>query len=344
MLKKIVCILLPFIVLSCAATSVKNDNERPPLWMESADAMFNRMFFVTATGSASSREMAEKNALENLASFFGQSIHSERNEVTIYREAVVNGILDSWSDSVELNNVIKTSIVMDNLAAVEIKDVYYDSRRTYHAIAVMEKARAIRIYRELIQANFNIINNLVTMPDNEKNSLSGVMRYRFAAVTADINVSYRDIIILLDGNITETITGGDFYRLQALEIIKTIPIGLRVTNDRNGRIYGAFARCFTNTGFRVVAAQSGLRYVLDVNVNISPVDLPNNPNIMARIEIDAALKDNNLDLLLYNFSSREGHTSRAEAENRCVAAAEQGITREYAVVLSDYLSSLNPRK
>jgi hypothetical protein len=225
----------------------------------------------------------------------------------------------------------------------EIKEVWFDSRDTYYAVAVMEKARSAGIYNELILANLNIIKNLVTMTPGEKNSLEGVIRYKFAATVADVNVSYGNIVRLLDASPSGGIVSGDEYRLEARNIARTIPIGITVTYDRQGRIFGAFAKCFTDLGFDANAGNS--RYVLNVNASVSPVDLPNNQNYFSRIELAANLTDtrDGLVLLPYNFNDRQGHVTQAEAENRAVAAAVRDINDVFAAAFSDYLSKLMPR-
>jgi len=350
MIRPVLLFLIPalFLFFACgssAKSGVEADARagRMPAWVNSIDSEYPRTQYVAATGFASSRAMAEENALAALASFFGQSIQVERNAISAYRQAVVNGVTDGWIDTVEMNSVIKTSALMENLLGAEIKEVWFDSRDTYYAAAVMEKARSARIYNELLRANLNIIKNLVTMTSAEKNTLNGVIRYRFAAVIADINVPYGNIVRLLDALPPDGITGGNYYRLEAQNIIRAIPVSITVTGDRRDRIFGAFAKCFTDLGFETNAG--GSRYVLNVSVTMSPVDLPSNPNYFTRIELAANLADKNLGLVLlpWNLNSREGHVTQAEAENRAVAAAERSINDEFGSLLSDYLSQLIPR-
>ena len=349
MLKRFLLLLLPlFIMFFSCATSGRDRGGvsygRMPAWVLDVTSVYPRAQYVAATGFGRDRATAEGNALAALTAFFGQTVQIERTAASFYQQAIVDGVMDSWIDTAEMRTNIRTTAAMDNLMGVEIKEVWFDSRDTYYAVAVMEKARGIQIYNELIQANLNIINNLVSMTPNERNSMEGVIRYRFAATVADINVSYRDIVVLLDGVVPGEIVSGDRYRLEAQSIIRTIPVNIRVTYDRNGRIFGAFARSFADWGFESTAASS--RYVLNATVTLSPVDLPNNPNIFSRIELSANLMDtnNNLVLIPYTFNSREGHLSQTEAENRAIAAAERNINGAFANLLSDYLSQLLPNR
>jgi len=339
-----------FLLISCAGF-VKKDGVRTgkvPAWVNSVESSFNSNTYFAASGFGDSRIKAENNAMAALVSYFGQTIMIERHSAVSYQQAVVNGVMDSLVNTAELRTNIRSTASMDKLMGAEIKEVWFDSIDTYYAVAVLDKAKSIKIYNDLLNANLDIINNFVQMTPNERNSLSGVLRYQFAAVAADLNVSYRNIIVLLGSQVESDIRTGDFYRLQAQNIIRTIPIGIRVTNDRNGRLFGAFARIFSDWGFEaasVTAGNTNLRYILNVNIALSPVDLPANPNIFSRIEVDANLSDSRdgLVLLPYNFNSREGHTTRLEAENRCFSVAERDINSTFASVLSDYFTQLLPK-
>jgi len=337
--------LFPALILffSCAGVTRNQDAGKMPQWVTSVDSVYPRARYVAAAGFASSREMAEKNALASLASFFGQSVQVERNAYSAYRQAAVNGVVDTWIDTAQMSGVIKTRAAQDNLLGAEIKEVWFDLKDTYYAAAVMEKARSAGLYNELILANLNMIKNLLAMTPNAKNSLEGVIRYRFAAEAADFNVSCAGMIRLLDHSAPNGIVSGDEYRLEARTVAKTIPIGITVTYDRQGRIFGAFAKCFTDMGFETNSGNS--RYVLDVNVSVLPVDLASTGNYFSRIEIAATLTDTSSGLVLlpYNFNAREGHITQSEAENRAMNAAQRDIGESFAGALSAYLSQLMPR-
>ena len=336
---KNVLLLLPVIFLSCAGTP----SMRAPAWVSDVDSVYSRTRYVAAVGYGQDRGAAERNALAAVAAFFGQTVRIERSAVSSYQQAIIDGVIDGWIDTAEMRSNIRTTADMENLMGVEIAEVWFNSKDTYYAVAIMDKTKALQIYTELIQANLNVIKNLLAMTQDEKQSLGGVIRYRFAAIAADINAYYRNIVIILDGTVPDMVIGGEYYRLEAQNIIKTIPVNIRVTNDRNGRIFGAFAKSFTDLGFEASVGSS--RYMLNADVNMSPVDLPNNPNIFLRIILACALVDTreNLVLLPYNFNSREGHITRSEAEIRAITVLERNINEEFSSLLSEYLSALLPK-
>ncbi|MDR0495510.1 MAG: LPP20 family lipoprotein [Treponema sp.] len=323
---------------------VVNTGKSKPAWVDSVESVYGRAQYIAAVGYAADRAMAEKNALANLTAIFGQSIRADQTIVNTYQEAVRNGVSAGWTDSIAMNNTIQTSASMDTLVGAEVKEVWYDSKSVYYAAAVMEKAKTAQIYNDMIQANQNLITNLITMKQAERESLEGVSRYQFAAVVADINIGYVNVLKVIGAAAPADVKPGAEYRIEAQNIAKTIPVGIRVTNDKSGRIQGAFAKAFSDQGFR--SGGNNVRYVLDVDISVAPVDLPNNTNKFVRIELGANLTDTSSGtvLLPYNFSSREGHNSVSEAENRAYLAAERKINEEYKNTLSDYLSRLLPKK
>jgi len=321
-----------------------NHSRSKPAWVDNADSVYDRSHYIAAVGNASSRDMAEKNALANLTAIFGQSIKADQTITNTYQEAVKNGVTSSWTDNIAMQNTINITASMDTLIGAEVKEVWFDSRSTHYAVAVMEKERTAQIYNDLIKANQNMIANLINMKDTEKNSLEGFSRYQFAAAVADINITYGNVLRVIGSPVPAGLVKGDNYRLEAQNITKAIPVGIIVKNDKAGRIQGAFAKALSDIGFR--SGGNNSRYILNVDITVSPVDLPNNTNKFARIELSANLTDTSVKsvLLPYNFNSREGHITAAEAENRAYMAAERKINEEYKNLLSDYLNQLLPKK
>jgi hypothetical protein len=321
-----------------------NNSRTKPAWVDSVDSVYNRSQYAAAIGFGANRDIAEKNALANLTGIFGQSIQADQTIVNTYFEAVNNGVTSGWTDNIAMQNTINTSASLDVLVGAEIREVWFDSRSTYYAAAVMEKARTAQLYTEMMKANQDMINNLISMNQTDKNSLEGFSRYQFAAIVADINFTYGNVLQVMGYPLPVSVTKGDNYRLEAQNITKAIPVGIVVRNDKSGRIQGAFAKVLSEIGFRSGGTNS--RYVLNVDITVSPVDLPANPNKFARIELSANLTDSSVRsvLLPFNFNSREGHTTASEAENRAYMAAERKINEEYKALLSEYLSHLLPKK
>jgi hypothetical protein len=148
------------------------------------------------------------------------------------------------------------------------------------------------------------------------------------------------LLQVIGAPLPEGLVKGDNYRIEAQNITKSIPVGIRVKNDKSGRVQGAFAKSFSDLGFR--SGGNNSRYALDVDIVTSPVEYPNNKNKYTRIEIDARLTENGITLLPYNYADRDGHATQSEADNRAYMLAEKNIAAAYPKILSDYLSKLLP--
>ncbi|MCL2067684.1 MAG: LPP20 family lipoprotein [Treponema sp.] len=341
-------LLLSAVLFStCASTPSSGGSQarqRQPEWINTPYVMYDEHQYIVRTGSGKSQVEAEKSALANLVGYFGLSISDDLRISTAYFEAVKNGVTDAWSDTTNIDRTIVTSASLDSLVGAEIRENWFDGRDTHHAAAVMEKAKTAQIYYSLTEANLEMIKNLTNMNPAQKNTIEGFARYQFAAIVADINLSYGNVLRVIGVAPPGELKRGDEYRLEAMEITRLIPVGITVRNDRSGRIQGAFSKALSELGFSSGGVNS--RYVLAVDITSTPVTIQNNANNFTRIEVTANFTDTSTRAVLvpYTFNRREGHTSQAEADNRAYSAAERIINEEYRDILSDYLSQLLPRR
>ena len=313
----------------------------PPDWTRDPYTRYSSREYLAAVGTGSSRQDAERNALANLIAQFGQSIHVDERISTTYNEAVRGGV-SMWSEVTSAETIIALSTSLDTLIGAEIGEAWYGSG-THYVAAILNRERAIRSYTALAEANLAMIDHLTAMPGSERNTFNGYARFQFAAAIADVTLSYGNLLSQLGAPLSG-LGNGDMLRLEASAILANIPIFISVEReeDPTGRIQGAFARALSSLGF-----QSGginPRYILEIGVSLSPVDIPGNSFIFSRIEISANLRDslNNTILLPYSLNAREGHTSQSEADNRAILIAERRIYEEYTVQFNNYLSSLLP--
>ena len=315
-----------------------------PTWVDYPEMDYSRARYVTGVGNGTSRDAAEKNALANLTAYFGVSIQSDQTVRESYHEAIQSGNMANWTKDLNIQNTVRTQTSMDALVGAEIREVWLDTADNRHyAIAVMDKTVSEKIYRDLIIANQDMIKNLLDMTPTEKNSLNGYTRYSFAAVIADMNITYGNLLNLIGSSSPIELIRGDVYRLELQNIARNVSIGINVKNDRANRIQSAIAKAIADLGFRTGGNNN--QYVCQVETNISPVDLPNNPNVFVRIIVTVNLTDTTNDVVLntWSFNDRQGHTTASEAENRAFSSAERKIAEEYKVSLSNYLSQLIPK-
>ncbi|MDR2072259.1 MAG: LPP20 family lipoprotein [Spirochaetaceae bacterium] len=337
-IKRLVLIII-LEVFFFACGSVPNGSGAEPPWISDPYTVYNRTAYIAAVGYGPLRDAAEKTALTNLSSIFGQSITSESKTSYTYTQAV-EASSAAWTEKSAMDQAVKTSVAMDTLIGAEIKDVWKSADGTYYALALMDRAKAGLIYSELIQQNLGTIAVLTNLPEAEKQSFEGFINYYQAAALADANQVFATVRNLISpGSMAgENLKTGNDYRIEAAQIAKNIPIAITVENDRQNRIGGAFAAALTSAGFRTGGKDS--RYALRVNFSMEEISYLNNPYRWIRYVVDASLVDTSTGTVLfpYTINDREGHANIRGAENSALSSAETVIKEKYVNALGIFLT------
>lgn len=320
----------------------KNAKSPEPAWVANPASVYPEAKYVSATGYGPDRETAEKTALGSLIAVFGQNVSGATTVSTKYSEAVRSGAIEVTEDFA-LDRDVNSTFALDTVVGAEIKDTW-DDGKTYFAVAVLDKAKASITYANLIEKNEETIAKLTDVPAADKNTLDAYARYDLASVVADTNVKFLNLVSVINPAQAAakrgSVSNGDSLRLECLRIAQSIPIGISVEGDRDGRIAAAFASVISGAGFKSGGKNS--RYVLTATMALSPVELANQPNKFVRYTLDSKLTDTTTGsvLLPYGSTGREGHATVSEAENRAFRTAEQKIKDEYPLALSGYLTQL----
>jgi hypothetical protein len=313
-----------------------------PAWVDSPEAVYDRDVYIAGVGFGKDRPGAEQSAFAALSSIFHQSLQADQAISVSYQEALRNGVTTGWTENTSVESAIKTSTAME-LVGAEIRDAW-NGDGTFYAVALMEKAKTARVYTQMVEDNRRIIDILVDIPVSSRNSMDGLARFQFAIAVAEANQVFANVLSVVGAPVPEGLQRPETYRLEASNIIKSIPVSVTVENDRNNRIRDAFAAALSSAGFRT--GENNSRYQLRARISMAEVELPNQTNKFIRYNIEGNFVDSSAKEILFPYSivGREGHSILSEAEARTLRAAENKIKEEYAQELSAYLSQLIPKK
>jgi len=327
-----------------ASQTIVTTSTTRPSWVDNPASKYGNLRYVFGVGNGMNRDMAEKNALANLSAFFGQSIQADNSNTYRYDEAIRSGALADYLETSTIKNTVTTQSSLDELIGAEIKEVWQNGSSDFYALAVMDKEITTQIYSDKIIANKSIIDNLININSSDINTLTHYSRYQYAAIVADVNMKYADLLRSIGAEPPIAVVAGSKYRLDQQNIAKNISMGVRVQNDKANRINNALTKAITDLGFRNGGGNA--RYLFDTNINISSVDNPNNNFKFVRIVVDLNLRDTATDTVIttYSFNDRQGHATESEAENRAIAAAEKKINVEFKDFFIEVLGQLLPKK
>ena len=325
--------------------------QSPPGWINSPYSKYNKEKYVAVTGSGKNSEEAKKSALANLVKYFGQTIQADQKISTTYSEVVKRGAAANWTESTVLEENIST-YATNTLIGADVPEIWSDGRNVCYAVAVMDKAKTEKIYTDLIRANQAMIGNLININQKEKNTIEGFSRYRFAAVTADINITFANVLKVIGSPVPSGIKSSDEYWLEAANIAKFIPVRVAVEKktdiDRAGSIQNAFSRALSELGF--ITTSDNALYTLEVTLSLTEANYPNRQSEFIRTEVDAKfaryevsanLTDANTKmglLPIYSINGEAVQSTLQEAENRAVIAAERKINEQFRDWLSEQLA------
>jgi hypothetical protein len=317
-----------------------------PEWVAKPGTVYPEAQYVVATGEGKTAEEAQYKARANLLNIFGMKLADESVIAEVYQETNIGGNV-SWSDSVKSERKISAS-AEGILAGCEIKETWKNASGTEnHALAVMEKAKTINLYSDIISRLNQAINEALNIPN--KNTFDGYARCRFAATLAkDVDACVNVLRFAGgSGSVPAGLKSENEYLVDANNIIKNIPVRVVVVKgsefDKASRIQNAFAAAIGGVGFRTGDASSP--YALQVTLALTEVQLPANPQNYkwARYEISAEMIDVKTRqglLQTYSINDRSGHANLQEAQNRAIADAEKRINTEYKKLLEESLVNL----
>ena len=314
-----------------------------PEWIKRPGSLYLESQYVVATGDGKTMEEAQYKARANLLGIFGMKLADESVIAEMFRQTTTNSNT-TWSDTVTSDRRISSS-AEGILSGCEIKENWKNDRgNEFYALAVMEKAKTISIYNDIIARLLRDITEIINIPNI--NTIDGYARYRVAATIAKDIDSCVNVLRFAggSGSIPAGLRSESQYMADASNIIKTIPVRVTITRgsefDSEGRIRSAFGKTIGEVGFRT--GDNSSPYVLEVTLVLSDVDSPNQ-NKFARYEITANLIQTNTRqgvVPAYSINGREGHLNHSEARQRAIRAAESKINSDYKELLEEYLSQL----
>jgi hypothetical protein len=339
-------IIVTAAALCLVGGSVLFAGDKQPAWVLNPRSVYSDAQYVSAVGSGASREAAEKKAVSELVAVFGQSVKGETAISSRYSEAVKNGVVVA-SDDTSVNEAVSTSVSFDTIVGAEIKDVWFDGKKTTWAVAVMDKAKAGILYAGLIDKDEAAIAKLTDIPEADRASFDAYSRFDLAAAIADADATFLNILSVVSPGTAatkrESVKSADALRLECVKIAQSLPIALIIDGDRDARVRSAFASSFSDAGFKTV--DHGARYALTAKITLSEAKLADNPNKFVRYVLEANLTDMKTGAVILPFSAngREGHATVAEAENRAYRAAEKKIREDFLKAFRGYLTQLSSK-
>ncbi len=341
-LLKVIFCLLSLPMIGGFLFAEKKPSKSIPEWVTNPAKAYPGESFFYYVGEGSERSKAELNAVNGIASIFGQSVKSDTASSKKMAQAKMHGKVATVSVSGFSQDILR-SVDSGNLIGVETKDFFFDGT-VWYAIAVLDKTKAAAIYRQLIVKNAKAIKELLENSENDTYSLESYSAYDFASDIATENESYYKKLSVIDASafasLKVNVPSSKEIAAQKLEIAKNIPIAVVIHDDVSGKLAAAFTEALASIGFRA-SLTANVRYVLTGNLTFEESQSSDGKAARCRYFLESYILDSATDQRLAPLclSGRESHVSYHEAENRALKTLEKKIRGDFKNTFVEYLKN-----
>lgn len=329
---KIFCVLL-LVVFVTSCSSLKG-SYKTPNWVTETEHEYTKNN-LCAVGIASSQDQANSIAISNIGKIIKQKIESE---ITVVNSEKLNSTGNAELSS-SMNQIVRTSALVDNLVGVEIAETWIDRDGNYYSLAILNKAKTYLYYSQKISENEKTIKENINLISSDKDKFFIYGKLQNAIKLALDNESYLDIIYAVN-KASYTVTAKTMTKSNTIENIASDfarKISITISGLENEeRIKNYFYKYFTSKGFSVNAPQQDYVFEIDMKIeNSSSGEL-----YYARYNFSANLKDLQTDSIIYSYSASErvAHKSNADANQKVAIRLEKKLNKEFDL---DFINSMN---
>ena len=325
---KISLVAISFVVIStffsCATNSVFTKNKTPD-WVSKNEHEYSKNN-LCAVGIARSLDEANSVAISNIGKIINQKIESE----TTFVNSESLSKTGTAETSSSINQIIKTSALVDSLVGVEIAENWKDKDNNYYSLAILDKTKTYLYYSEKINQNEKEIKEACNLVSSDEDKFLIYGKLQNTKRLAQENETYLDIIYAVN-KASYTVTSKSVTTVAKIENIlnnfsKTVSIKI-FDDEKNPRIQNFFYDYFSGKGFSVNSQKPD--YILDYDINIENT----NSDLLfyARYAFNANLKSINSDSVIYSFSTSEriAHKSYEEANQKAIISLEKKLTKAF---------------
>jgi hypothetical protein len=321
--------------LCCLAWGTLYAQSAAPSWYLDKELQYPSSRFIAATGEGATQAAAEAAAVAGVSLFFNTRTAVRNETIREFNEAVLNNTTDfSQKTYITESAVIRSE---EEFLGIRFATPYQDqSRRTWTALAYIDKREAVQIYDSKITANMISINALVEDANRETESLyvCGLL-FRGLRI-ADISEEYIKTAAVVDpqstGKYAQYIT--QIQNLRSSYRAKRDGLTFTVTAnaaDETGRIERKLQELLEDSGYIITARNS--QYAVSIRLTMTEENLE--AGIFVRSGIAIRVERDGKSLFSYSKSyQRYGHLTRDGAYNRAFMAIEEDLEENFVTKLT----------
>ena len=330
--------------MGCGSTeNAAKSSKKAPDWINGTSSAYPKSAYLTGTGSAKDKKSAEIDAINELASVFGQKITSATNSSRRMEEAQKAGVVAN-AESSSISQDILREVNQNDIIAVDIPEFYESqSEGKWYALAVMSREKGTQIYSGMIEKNQKEVSSIVKQfqAEKEPNTLLHFSRLDFAEEVAKVNEAYLKRLTILNPLVAKQYESiyspAQIHKMKADMAVK-IPICVNVDEDSDGRIAKAFQEAMASFGFNTTLGTNE-RYVISCKNHFTESENSNGKTKFCEYAAECALIDtfSGETLVPMSITGREGSPTYQNAMIRAKQKISSKAKGDFAQSFQKYL-------
>lgn len=322
----------------------KTSTDVVPIWVTDSSLVYPTPEYVINLGQGANQKEADNDAIEGLAAIFNRSISSNTQGSIDYSLEQRGGKVKVEKEK-KLKQDICVSTKITELVGVEIKERWKAKDGTFYALAVIEKKKGARLYREKALACIDDIDKLLDVDDIQKGTFAEYFRVKNSLEKARELQVYKGCLSVLDkeeldSKIKHDDVGYSFtsLKLKTENIAKNIEIFVETSLDTK-KLKPHFEKFFSQHGF-TLSKNSSARYRLSVQLELSdPLELSKG-RLAIRYNLAIELFDTrqNKTLFPFIFDGKETHFDERSVKSKIFKTLEKKAIDEFATSFAKFAS------
>jgi hypothetical protein len=286
-----------------------------PDWVDGMPAAFPRDRFVVAVGAADERAAAELRARAGIAAFFESRVVAAAQVVETEARARRGGVELRVASVAARQEVTASSSKL--LEGVEIADVWVDPEGRSHALAVLDRTRAIDVLRRRLADVDGEIAALAARLRQEKARFERArIAHRIVAAAARRPAVVADLRVIDPGAESPAPAAAEDARGAAEQALAAVGVAIRTTGDAAAPIAAAATRAVVATGMRAVAAGAVHDLSAAIDVEAAPPAIADGWTVVRLTARVRLVNTGLLDTMVTFVETVKGTSGRADEAAR----------------------------
>lgn len=340
MKKNILLLLIPFLILACAAQAKgKSGKNSEPEWVQNPKSLYPDQMYLTAIGEGDSRSEAENYAAANLARIFQVKVTTDETYKQRYQELTRSGKTD-FEDLTDISKNVNLQSA-ETLYNIQFAESFTDKMGRVKVLAYLNRWQTAELYEERINTNSSKISDFLAMADSAKDPM-----IRYAALSAAVAVSTDSEVLLRQLDIISPSTK-EFLEInynhqqisrELAEQARRISFLVDIENDSESKITIMLTEMLTSLGF--VMSEHALLTTQGL-ILFEETDLNRDDFQFVRYDFQVKILDEaGNTIAALSEKGKEGHTTYFEARERAIRKIGEKISTSFKPMLISYFDNL----